>query len=155
VTVRTAARPALRRAVGESGADVVGIDPEHVADVLEGEHPIGVAGRDPGFGLFELLTVARVARERVALIALDRVLKDGQHQPAFAVYESRELRTREHLVGQHHFWIKKAVGFAIRHRRRLLGFLPRFVTPETARLGLLFRPERGFVAPRTWRWRPF
>src|SRR5882724_10705587 len=68
----------------KTAAQIVRIQLERVADVLVGEHPRIVRGEQPLFRLGEELTATWLARERKLLIAIDRVLENGEHQPLFA-----------------------------------------------------------------------
>src|SRR5262245_6253581 len=55
----------------ETAADVLRVDLEGVADVLEREQPASIFRRDPFLGLEEHLVAARIADVRVLLVAVD------------------------------------------------------------------------------------
>src|SRR5262245_60844649 len=82
---------------------VVGLEAEHIADVLEREQPSAVGMRDPLLGLLEELLAARVARAGLLSIDVDRVLEHGDHQTPLAVvlgpaaYTIEELRRQQRI----------------------------------------------------------
>src|SRR5207247_4572680 len=80
--------------LSEPAADVLRVDLERVADVLEGEEPDAIRGRDPFARLLVHLAAARIPRVRVLLVAVDRVLEDGQHEESLALEPA--LRSEEH-----------------------------------------------------------
>src|SRR5256712_9116123 len=80
--------PALERALlphTEPAPEIVGIEPEDVADVLEGEEPRLVGILDPLLGLVEELLAAGVLRPGLLAVHVDRVLEHGDHETALAV----------------------------------------------------------------------
>src|SRR2546428_2820517 len=80
--------PALERALlphTEPTPEIVGIEPEDVADVLEGEEPALVGILDPLLGLVEELLAAGVLRPGLLAVHVDRVLEHGDHETALAV----------------------------------------------------------------------
>src|SRR5262249_52275178 len=72
-------RGELRRIAEQLSTDAVGVEPERVADVYEGEWPARVAGHEPGACLGRqrraLATRAELSRETA-----DRVFEDCQHE---------------------------------------------------------------------------
>src|SRR4029450_422303 len=83
--------------LAQAAADILGADLEGVADVLEGEQPAPIAGRDPLARLVEHLPAARISRMRVLLVAVDRVLEHRQHEKALALEPALPAECREEL----------------------------------------------------------
>src|SRR5207249_6238116 len=92
----------------EPTAHVLRVDLERVADVLEGEEPDAIRGRDPLARLIVHLAAARVPRVRVLLVAVDRVLEDRQHEEALALEPSLPAEGREELGGQENVRLEEA-----------------------------------------------
>src|SRR6185369_16496188 len=99
--------PTTRRALlqrMEPAPQIVGVDVEHVADVLKREEPAAVGIFDPLLGLAKELAAARILRPGLLAIDVDRVLEDGDHQAPLAIvlaapaHAVEELR-REERVG--------------------------------------------------------
>src|SRR5688572_10224908 len=75
---------ALLAPLRKSLANVLGVQAEHFADVLIGEGPFPFTGLDPFLGVLEEEPAARIAGERVLLVALDCILQHCEHQASLA-----------------------------------------------------------------------
>src|SRR5262249_60855095 len=69
----------------QAATQVLGLDAEHVTDVLEGEYPAVVVALDPLLGIVEELLPTRVARSRELAEDVDGVLEHCDHQAALAI----------------------------------------------------------------------
>src|SRR5262245_29012424 len=84
----------------ETAPQVVGVDVEHVADVLEREEPAAVGIFDPLLGLAKELAAARVLRPSLLAVDVDRVLENGNHQAPLAVVLAAPAHAVEELRRQ-------------------------------------------------------
>src|SRR5690242_10989775 len=69
----------------QAAPEIVRVDVEHVADVLEREEPGPIGILDPLLGLPKELPRARVLRSRLLAVDVDRILEDSDHQSPFSV----------------------------------------------------------------------
>src|SRR4030095_7881021 len=83
--------------LAEPSPHVVGVDFEGIADVLEREEPGAVGRIHPLPGLLEDLRPARVAGMGILLVAVDRVLEDGEHQQPLALETAGTAKRRKVL----------------------------------------------------------
>src|SRR5205814_4888727 len=86
----------------EPAADVLRVDLQGVADILEREEPGPILGRDPLARLVEDLLATRLPRVRVLLVAVDRVLEHGEHQEPLALETALAAECREELCREQH-----------------------------------------------------
>src|SRR5437588_4347245 len=89
-------------------AQVVGVDVQDVADVLEREQPGAIGILDPRLRLLEELLAAGIAGLGLLAIDVDRVLEHGDHEPTLAVvlgpspHAIEELRRQERVGLEDH-----------------------------------------------------
>jgi hypothetical protein len=68
----------------EAAPEILGIEVEHAAHVVERHQGVGGRVEEPFLRLGEEAVPTRAAREEVRLEAVDRILQNGEHQPLFA-----------------------------------------------------------------------
>src|SRR5690242_14622899 len=92
---RTPAVLILLAPLSEAAADVLRVDLERVADVLEGEEPGAIFRADPLARLVVHLAPAWIPGVRVLLVTVDGILEDGQHEKALALESAFAPERRE------------------------------------------------------------
>jgi hypothetical protein len=85
--------------LAQAPPDVVGVDLQGVADVLEREQPGAVARVDPFPGFLEDLRSPRIAGVSVLLEAVDRILEDRKHEQPLTL-ESAGTTERRKVLGR-------------------------------------------------------
>src|SRR6516162_2995868 len=85
----------------QAPAQVLGLDAEHIADILEGEDPAIVVALDPLLRIVEELLATRIARSRELAEHVDGIFEHCDHQAALAIVLGPASDPIEVLRGEH------------------------------------------------------
>src|SRR6185503_18892138 len=91
----------------QTTTDVVRVDLERVADVLEREEPASVAGQHPFTGFVEHLRAARIPRVRKLLVAVDGVFEDREHEQSLTLEATGTPERRKELCWEKNVWLEQ------------------------------------------------
>ena len=93
----------------EPAPDVIGIEPERLADALERERPLTVVAREPGHDFSQALGGDPVARRERLQIEVDGIAQDSEHQSVSSRFPCTALSTPGDLLGKDERGLEKIV----------------------------------------------
>src|SRR5262249_9680853 len=85
----------------QAPTQVLGLDTEHIADILKGEDPAIVVALDPLLRILEELLATRIARSREFAEHIDGIFEHCDHQAALAIVLGPASDPIEVLRGEH------------------------------------------------------
>ena len=85
-------------------AHSVRVEPEDAANAFEGARPVCLLGEEPLLCLVEEPTAVSIRGEAILLNAIERVVKDGDHEPLLGYLRAprREVLRRQNGVDLRH-----------------------------------------------------
>ena len=103
-STRVASRSGGLRPTRRRRRTAFGVEIECVTNALERVRPVRLPGQEPALRLSEGLSAVSVLGEAMLLYAIERVLKDGNHEPLLGCLPMlrSEVLGRQHDVGLHH-----------------------------------------------------